>query len=499
MRALDRLAMLKGQFGREAAVRTAALLLHIQCTRFRDPADLVRLHEIVLFLRAYPQSPRVLRLADGILDSFSDRTRVVDDQYFLDPEISGIAGTWLSTNFSYEIARSLVARHRRRIAIDWDNYQRPDRLGPVLAKLIPLAAEDWTVEAHPDWKKWFEVARGNISWLLDRVEPQIYDLLEVPLRWDLGDSPASRSRAHMPRREIFYHTGPLLKRCDISIEREFSAPPIAVSRVAQPRAGKILDLIVDASAVRYRELYGFTHPNLEHVYHADLSRGVDIFFFGVPSRWRLPLRAYHCGMFFKNGVPIGYVEGLSLFERMEIGFNLYYGFRGGETAWLFARILKLFRQELGVTCFSVDAYQLGRENDEAIESGAFWFYRHLGFRPVSKAVARLVKREEARLAANPRYRTPAPALRRLADGPLIYGDGNDWDRFEVRQIGLEIGRGKRRSEEPWREVLNRVPGIHADAIIRAKHAPEETRYLRMLEREPKLRAALLRLGRSVVA
>jgi len=28
-------------------------------------------------------------------------------------------------------------------------------------------------------------------------------------------------------------------------------------------------------------------------------------------------------MIFKNGVPVGYFEGLSLFERMESGFNLY--------------------------------------------------------------------------------------------------------------------------------------------------------------------------------
>ena len=172
MRALDQLAMLKGQFGRDAAARAAALLRRIQRARFRNPADLVRLHETVLFLRAYPQSPRVLRVADEVLDFFGDRMRGVDDQYFLDPEISGIAGMWLSTNFSYEIARSLVARHRPRVVLDWDNYQRPDRLGPVLARLIPLAGEDWTVEAHPDWKKWFESARGNISWLLDRVIPK---------------------------------------------------------------------------------------------------------------------------------------------------------------------------------------------------------------------------------------------------------------------------------------------------------------------------------------
>ena len=28
----------------------------------------------------------------------------------------------------------------------------------------------------------------------------------------------------------------------------------------------------------------------------------------------------------KNGVPAGYVETLSLFERAEVGFNLYYTF-----------------------------------------------------------------------------------------------------------------------------------------------------------------------------
>ncbi len=46
-------------------------------------------------------------------------------------------------------------------------------------------------------------------------------------------------------------------------------------------------------------------------------------------------------MIYKNGVPIGYFEGLSLFERMESGFNLYYTFRDGETAWLYARTLNV--------------------------------------------------------------------------------------------------------------------------------------------------------------
>src|SRR3984957_18680033 len=99
---------------------------------------------------------------------------------------------------------------------------------------------------------------------------------------------------------------------------------------------------------------------------------------------------------------------------MEVGFNLYYTFREGETAWVYARLLYLFRQMLSVSCFAVDPYQIGHHNEEAIESGAFWFYRKLGFRPANPKVAAVLASEELKLRANPAYRTPAGTLRRLA-------------------------------------------------------------------------------------
>jgi hypothetical protein len=469
---LDSIVEMKGQFGRDAARRTVALLERAGKAHWRDPAELIRLHETVLFLRAYPQSPRVLRLADRILFSFSDRLRGLAPEPFEDPEISGIAGTGLSTNFSYEIVRSLAARHS--IQIDWESYEHTDRLGPVLARAIPLAGEDASVEPHVDWQRWFESARGNIKWLTGLVDPQTYDLLEIPVRWEVGESQASRSRTRIPRREIFYHHGAFLKRSEVSLAAEFAAPKIVVTKITRPR--RVLNLIVDTSAVRYRELYGFTHPDEAHVYHADFGRGVDMFFWGVPAEWRLPLRAYHCGMFFKNGVPIGYVEGLSLFERMEVGFNLYYTFREGETAWLYAQVLKLFREQLGVTCYSVDPYQLGHENDEAIESGAFWFYRKLGFRTTSTDIAPLIEREEAAIAADRGYRTSPATLRRLARAPLIYNGGPEWDGFELRQLG-------------------KMPPLSPE-LVRAKRAPEEARYLRLMQRDTVLRRKVLARGRK---
>jgi hypothetical protein len=109
--------------------------------------------------------------------------------------------------------------------------------------------------------------------------------------------------------------------------------------------------------------------------------------------------------------------------KMEVGFNLYYTFRQGETAWLYVQLLKLFRERYGVTSFVIDPYQLGHENEEAIEAGAFWFYYKLGFRPESVEGRALAAREAAKINRQPGYRTSARTLRRLAKTEMIYSIG----------------------------------------------------------------------------
>ena len=264
----------------------------------------------------------------------------------------------------------------------------------------------------------------------ERQEIHLHDVTDVVrlqelkiLTWDLGGSRATRSRMRLPGGKLFCHDAPLLRRSDISLQAELEGSPLRLTKLSRTATQGVLDLILETSAVRYRELYGFSHPDAKHVWRADFGRGVRAFCFGVPPEWRLPLRAYHCALFFKNGVPIGYVEVLSLFEHAEVGFNIYYTFREGESAWLYARVLRLLRQWLGVKCFAVDPYQLGHHNDEAIDAGAFWFYRKLGLRPVVPELARLAEREEQRIRNEPRYRTGPRTLRKLAAGILRRAEG----------------------------------------------------------------------------
>jgi hypothetical protein len=299
----------------------------------------------------------------------------------------------------------------------------------------------------------------------------------------------------------------------------------------------------EASTIRYRELYGFTHGDPAKVFHADLGRGVDAFITELPPSVRLPLRAYHAALFFKNSVPVGYFEGLSLFERMESGFNLYYTFRDGETAWLYAKTLNIFHHLLGVTSFAIDPYQIGYENEEGIESGAFWFYRKLGFRPTTPAVAKLVSKEESKLKSRPKYRTSANTLRKLAQGPMIFEldqtKTGDWDRFHLRNIGLaaqrcmaerfrgdadsmrqetvakisktlEIRAGELKTTaqtalSDFAVALSLVDNLSSwsrderhllKEIITAKAGPAESRYLKLMQQHGRLRKAIINIGQA---
>lgn len=488
---LDRLEASKRGFGTDEHASLPRLLRQLGSARFPDAGSLIRFHEALLFYRAYPPNPEVLRLAEEVLRLIPAkiaqlRRAEVDLTPFEEPEVSGIAGTAFSAGFTYDIARWLAEHHPREVEIDWDGYDAA-LLAPLLRRLHPFANEDLLVEANIPYMDWFRAAKraggSDLRWLLSRIDSaELFAQAKIFIRWKLGDGSATRTNGRLPgRRKFFYHDAPLIRRADVSLAAELQSAAISTEKLGRAEGQKILDFARETSAMRYRELHGFTYGDPAHVVHADLGRGVEVFVWGVPPQHRLPLRAYHAGVFFKNGVPIGYIECLTLFEHMEVGFNLYYTFREGETAWLYARLLHLFRQLLSVSCFAVDPYQLGVHNEEAIESGAFWFYRKLGFRPANVQVAKLLQHEESKLRANPAYRTSARTLRRLAAGWMIYetpeAQAGDWDHFETRRAAMAL------KTSPF-----------PPAIQRARSAPEESTYVRALQRDPALRRRILRLG-----
>jgi len=465
--------------------------------KITDIDTLVRYHEELLFLRAYPPSAAVVREVEEELRNFANRVAALDVDLapLQHPEVSGIAGTSVTDTFSFYIVRWLLERHATEVAIDWEWFEDENRLAETWPRFIPLLEEDTFVEANIPYREWLEAARRGrpeLPWLMERFNAlpksdkeraELYDSQQLYVRWTF-DYEASRTGMRLPPRRPFYHRGPLIQRRDVDLAKAM-VQPVKLTKVSEQEGERALDMAREASTIRYRELYGFTHGDPTHVYHVELGRGVELFLAGLPPDKRLPLRAYHAAMIYKNGVPVGYFEGLSLCERMESGFNLYYTFRDGETAWLYARTLNVMHQFAGVTAFALDPYQIGHENEEGIESGAFWFYRKLGFRPTSKEVLQLALKEEEKLRTREGYRTPAATLRQLAASPMIFELDDkrrgDWDRFQVRNIGFKAQRDK--------SVLSLMR-----KVAQAKQAAEEVTYLRLTQSDQKLRRSIIKLG-----
>ena len=556
---LSQLEESKRQFGIDDRARTERLLAQLGQRRFRDVDYLIRFHEALLFIGSHPQSEAAFRSAEELLATFARRVDLLrKSRVDLTPmdyiEYSGIAGTVISGAFSYDIMRHLVKRYPTRVQVDW-SFQRHERLGSTLPRFLPLLYEDALVEANIPYLTWLHAAkggkeRGDLVWLVrrfqrleisERQKAELFDSLDLHIQWNLGNLRASRTLNKRRVKQVFYHTGPLIRRSDVSLDKEFQSPPIELKKLSPGQGEAMQDMLRDATTVRYRELYGITHGDPHSVVRADVGRGVEIFLWGLAPERRLPLRAYHAGFTLKNGVPINYIEGITICERMEIGFNTFYTFREGESAWVYATVLKLLHQLVGVTCISIDPYQIGFHNEEAIDSGAFWFYRKLGFRPTRPDLARLMKAQERRIAMDPEYRTASRVLRRFSAGNMVYeapgSSRGDWDRFSIRNLGLAVQRRmarefngdpdkirrvsvseaaralrmtprslnerERRVFDDLALVLALIPDLSQWSegdkrkvvqIVRSKAGSDESRYARSLQNHARLRAAIITLG-----
>jgi hypothetical protein len=473
---LTELEAAKSRFDSGHASRFTKLLTQLSNLQL-DPHQLIRFHESLLFLRAFPHAPSQVPRVEHLLNTFHQRIEKLraanaDLSVFDDFDTSGIAATTMQDSLSFDVAQWLASRIPKNVEIAWDDYwddyQAERARGNTWPRFIPLLEEDADVEANIPWSTWINTARGRqnaLPWLLSqfaklslpaRQQAELYDSLRLPIRWNLENLKLSRTRNWIRPRRFYFHQSPLIQRSEISLERELSQPSPKLEKLSRPAGESVIQSIREVMVVRYRELYGTTLGDSSTVVKADLGRGVVMHFWGLPPVRRLPLRAYLAGYTLKNGVPINYIEAIGLCEWIEVGFNTFYTYRQGETAWIYAQALRCLRALTNAQCISIYPYQIGQNNDEAIDSGAFWFYRKLGFRPGRPDLQKLCEREEKRITANSKYRTPARTLKRLAEAHMFYDvpdDGlaprHDGGGFVTRHDskGFVSGHAFRRAED----------------------------------------------------
>jgi hypothetical protein len=461
---LDALHDLRTRFGGDAAAAKLAHLKRQPRPAFANADDLVAYHDALLFMRAYPDDAAVLAAVERRLRGFrSDVARYVrvsGDTARLALADSGLVDSVVSHVYSFRLARALAARLGRALEIDWDTYQASDTANIPVA-LVPamLWHESDALDNDDDFdeRAWLERNRTRTaptclaalltlfatSGLPESVQEHLYDQAEIPVRWDLTRSRSSRTwkRARGPR--TFLQAEPLRGRSrDLRASIAVRPPRLQLLPAADSR--RYVADVHDVLASRVRELYPLAGANPAEVYRYDAGRGLRLIIFGSVPAIRLPHESNFGALFVRNDIPIGYGLGAMVFARGEMAINIFPAYRSGESAFLIEEFFRLFVHHFGARTLVISSYQVGDGNDEGLDSGAFWFYYKLGFRPVKPLVRALAERQAARAAADPGYRSSRAMLKRLSRSDMFFdldpARMKTFDALPLAQLGYAVTR-----------------------------------------------------------
>jgi hypothetical protein len=554
-RLVDALAAVVARYAPEDQKRKCELLESLEHCAIRHPSTLLRLHEMLCFLQAYPDDARVLELVDRALEGFPSRVARLGSAVRRLHD-SGIAGATLDYPFGYPMARWLAARFPRDTEIAWSRFHDADRLDETLSLLATSAEGDAFSEGGMGWRHWLRVAKGGRrmsdlavvlelfarTGLPEETRDWLFESVALPILWRPRGPGASRTLARLPcRRMFFYHGG--LDRSAGDLVAALRRPPPLV-RAPRDRAEAMIEAARVAMATRQRELHAFAHPNPDDVLVVDAGRGLTLVFIGIEPDFRLPLESYYGFLVLKNGVPVSYGGGWELFGTLDFAVNIFASFRQGESAYIATQLLRAYRRIFDMRTVVVDRYQLGHESTEALRSGSFYFYHRLGFRPRDPDVVRVLAGERAKIAADASYRSPIPVLKRLAAAEMFLtlpgglgapekrlratdvsalvarmiarefaGDRSLATRASAERVGRVLGAARRagwpgaarRSFARMSLVAALVPDLAAwplaerralVAVMRGKGGASEMGYARRLDGHARLRRSLEALARA---
>jgi hypothetical protein len=227
-------------------------------------------------------------------------------------------------------------------------------------------------------------------------------------------------------------------------EREkFPLEPVIRRPLPEPRRGgqELIDVALQALCARELEIYPLIFATPDDARVVECGHGLRLVLVGLDREFRSPYETIAFFLVVKNGAPIAYGPAGVFLGCCEMGINLFPEFRGAEIRTIYAQVMRMLHHVYGVDLFFLTRYGMGENNPEAIASGAFWFYRKLGFRATSPDVEALARAEEARMATEPTHRSDRAMLRRLSHTEAWFDlSGGRRRPFPLGRLGIEESR-----------------------------------------------------------
>lgn len=549
---LRRFEDVKDSYGAGMATEKLKLMGQLVTSSLPGPAQVLRLHEALCFLRAYPDDPEVLRCVERLLGGFETRRDLRRHSKSLAD--TGIAGTAINYRFFWNMAQWLRNCWPDSISIDWAEFENAVEIEKLIHLLLPYAEspmwdmldftpQQWLTECKnsSETDAAFLIARFASLKASPFIRETMFEKLDPPLRIEPGPGTPSRTRARYEKSRVSFQNRPL-DRSRPDLLREIKRPPLSVSDVSPREARRLISLAREAMVTRSRDLDGFANADPHDVRIVECEEGLQLVCYGLVPLRRLVLETSYALLTLKNGVPVGYVLLSSVFGCTEIAYNVFETFRGGDGARIFGRVLGTARHLFGSQGFSIDPYQLGYGNREGLESGAWWFYYKLGFRPYNEEINKVLLGELALMRKDRSHRSSIPTLEILSSDFLYLALSRSQEKvlgtYSIGHLGLRVTRylaerfggdresgiatcskeiatllgvgsmkgltaGERLAWARWSPLLSIIPGLAnwsradkllATQVLLAKGAGRESDFVRLFESHKKLRNALLRLA-----
>jgi hypothetical protein len=394
---------------------------------------IIEYHNSLLFLLGYPDNELIHKHSakemQRLVETVKRKTSLNDQLTG-----SGIAGTTVQSAYSITLIGWLIETFPGRITLHSfdDTGIHPKE---VLKHALPEIEFELVTDEKLNAMKWLEKAAGTkdrnklLVWLIacfdglaisDLIKDQLFESLKLFVEIVPADKVQdnfSKSFNKLSFIKHFYHTDGIIKRFNEAelINKKLPAP----KKLSAEQRNEIIASARIALAILNRETDPVTYCTEENIQYYELERGLSIALFSMDPERRMPLESYIGFMMFKNGYPMSYGGAWLCGKRSLIGINIFEAFRGGESAIVFAQLLRCYHMAFGADYFEVEPYQFGKNNPEGIQSGAFWFYHRFGFRPVDPSLFRLAENEHTKILGTKGYRSPVEVLKQFTRSNLF--------------------------------------------------------------------------------
>ena len=473
---IDHLFSIRNRYGEKYSPEKMKLLTAISNGKLNAKKALQTWYDILLFLLAYPDNRPVYELASQCLqqlDSYVQSHENIQRRLFN----SGITNTRLCAAFGFEIVKWLTTKFPRDVSLS--SFEASDeQIQSILSVVMPKVESEILQDGNADWKSWVKKSLKKKETLLHKlvtifdqsdIRPEVKDELWGAIGVNVEINFSSHLSLPPSLFSPYYHTS-IVRPKSAFESKDLKATEISLK---ESEAERIIECGRMILVRHLREIDPISFTSASLVTYYQLPRGLSIALMGMVPKWRHPIDSYMGYIVFKNGLPVAYAGSWILFDSGRIGLNIFPAYRGGESQHIFQQVLRLHAKVYHLKRFTVDPYQIGKDNNDGLKSGAFWTYYHAGFRPIREAQKKLAHAEALKINSTEGYRTPMSILAKLANSRmeiLLQKTAVMFDATDLSRAYLNIIRNKYGGN---RELAEEVSFMKLVKALRIKNCDEE--------------------------